>query len=91
MLLVRRLVGWAAHCAVRERPRLDLVLFAVRCQSNGAVAMRPVHWLAECHTCGKVWEDRNAVAVGARHSKAHGHEVSAEVMLSGRWIAGVRR
>jgi len=53
--------------------------------------MRPVHWLAECHTCGKVWQERNAVAVGARHSKAFGHEVSAEVVLSGRWIAGEKR
>lgn len=50
--------------------------------------MRPVHWLAQCNDCGKVWASRNAVAVGARHSKATGHEVVAEVMLSGRWING---
>lgn len=50
--------------------------------------MRPVHWLAECMTCGKVWGARNAVAVGVQHSRKHGHEVVVEVGLSGRWIGG---
>src|SRR5688500_9286209 len=50
--------------------------------------MRPVHFLAECLTCGKVWQARNAAAVAARHSKAHRHESVAEVLLSGRWING---
>lgn len=53
--------------------------------------MRPVHWLAECCDCGKVWEARNVVAVAVRHSKAHGHEVAVEVMLSGRWKGGQKK
>ncbi len=52
--------------------------------------MRPVHHLAQCMTCGKVWSARNAVAVAVLHSKRTGHEVAAEVMLSGRWIGGVK-
>jgi hypothetical protein len=50
--------------------------------------MRPVHWLAEYLTCGRTWSTRNAIAVAVRHSKASGHEVVAEVMLSGRWKGG---
>lgn len=50
--------------------------------------MRPVHHLAQCNTCGKVWTARNAVATAVRHSRAHGHEVVAEVMISGRRING---
>ena len=42
----------------------------------------PVHWLAQCMDCGKVWQLRNAVAVGAVHAKASGHEVRCEVMIS---------
>ncbi len=42
----------------------------------------PVHWLAQCVECDKVWNARNAVAVGALHAKASGHEVRCEVMIS---------
>lgn len=50
--------------------------------------MRQVHWIAECMDCGKRWGERNAVACGVRHSRATGHEVLAEIGLSGRWIGG---
>ncbi len=53
--------------------------------------MRPVHYLAQCNTCGKVWSSRNAVAVGVSHSRKTGHEVAAEVMLSGRWVGGEKQ
>lgn len=52
--------------------------------------MRPVHHLAQCMDCHWTWTTRNAVAMAVRHSKATGHEVAAEVMLSGRWVAGKR-
>lgn len=42
----------------------------------------PVHWLAQCVDCDKSWGARNAVAVGALHAKATGHEVRCEVMIS---------
>lgn len=30
---------------------------------------------AACPTCGLAWWGRNALAVGARHARAHGHQV----------------
>ncbi len=42
----------------------------------------PVHWLAQCIDCEKVWTAKNAVAVGARHANASGHEVRCEVMIN---------
>lgn len=42
----------------------------------------PVHWLAQCMDCGKVWNERNAVPAGARHASVSGHEVRCEVMIS---------
>lgn len=53
--------------------------------------MRPVHHLAQCNDCGKVWTARNAVAAAVAHSKASGHEVVAEVTISGRWVGGVKQ
>ena len=41
--------------------------------------------MAECHTCGKVWQTRNAVGVGAQHAKRHGHHVVAEQVVSMSW------
>lgn len=35
--------------------------------------------VAECLTCGKHWESRNAHAVGAQHARKHGHSVRIEV------------
>lgn len=34
---------------------------------------------AVCHTCGKMWDARNAQAVGAAHAKNTGHHVTVEV------------
>lgn len=50
--------------------------------------MKPVHHLAQCNDCGRTWSAKNAVAAAVVHSKASGHEVVAEVMISGRWVAG---
>ena len=41
--------------------------------------------MAECHTCGKVWQTRNAVGVGAQHAKRYGHHVVAEQVVSMSW------
>lgn len=53
--------------------------------------MRAVHHLAQCMTCGKVWGTRNALGVAVQHSRKYGHEVAVEIMMSGRWINGVRK
>jgi len=38
--------------------------------------------VANCITCGKRWESKNAHAVGFNHAKNHGHEVVVEKILS---------
>ena len=34
--------------------------------------------IAQCYTCGKTWERRNAHGVGARHAQTHKHKVGIE-------------
>ncbi len=36
--------------------------------------------VAECFTCGKVWETRNAHGIAARHAKLYGHHTAVEVV-----------
>ena len=43
------------------------------------------HALAECHTCGKVWDSRNAVGVAAQHPERYGHHVVAEQVITMSW------
>ena len=38
--------------------------------------------IAECFTCGKKWETRNAHGVAARHAYATGHHTAVEVIYS---------
>lgn len=33
--------------------------------------------VSSCPTCGTIWHGVNALAVGARHARAHGHQVHA--------------
>lgn len=42
-----------------------------------------VHAIAECRTCG--WESdsyKNALAIGAKHARHHGHKVVVEQCIS---------
>lgn len=40
------------------------------------------HIWAECHTCGKTWDAKNAHGVAARHAQAHGHKTVVDVCYS---------
>lgn len=49
--------------------------------------MHLIHALAECRTCGKVWDSKNAMGVAARNNQATGHEVAVEVCYSHRSLS----
>lgn len=49
--------------------------------------MHLIHALAECRTCGKVWDARNALGVAGQHNQRTGHEVAVEVCYSHRFTA----
>lgn len=38
--------------------------------------------IADCQTCGKRFECKNAMAVGARHAQLYGHTVVGEVAFA---------
>lgn len=49
------------------------------------------HYLGECHKCGKLFQERNAMGVAARHFDKCGGYISLDVTMTFVWDPNMPR